>query len=160
MKLPGKIQREFLIKLCLFYGDPIRLSNNFDPNGSNNDRVKIYELKQHWDGLILLVENRHPSKFVHFHFRCTIAENASISRKNSLKDLFDVIPPNYRQIIVSISRQSPSHSFTIGHDFEYLLSSQESIQYGEGIHQKHWPNIDESSSSSDIHRPQRISSAH
>ena len=121
--------------------------------------MKIYELKQYCDGFILLVENRHPSKFVHFHFRCTIAENAFISRKDSPRELFDVIPPNYRQIIVSISRQNASESYTIGHDFEYVLSSQDTIKYGPGMYHKHWPKIDESLSSSDIHRPQLILSA-
>lgn len=157
--LPGQIEREFLIKLCIFYGDPVRLTTNTDKNSSNGDEVKIYELKQNWDGFILLVENRHPSKYVHFHFRCTISDNAFISRKDSQRELFDVIPPKYRQIIVSISRQNASQSYTIGHDFEYVLSSQDTIKYGQGMYQKHWPKIDESSSSSDIHRPQLISSA-
>ena len=57
-----------------------------------------------------------------------------------------------------ISRKSPSQSFTIGHDFRYNLSSQSHLKHGEGIRQKHWPQIDESSSSDDIHLPQTIAS--
>ncbi len=105
------------------------------------------------------MENRHPHKYVHFHFNCTVSQNAFISRKDSQRELFDVIPPNYRQIIVTISRKSPSHSFTIGHDFQYNLSSQDSIKHGEGIKQKHWPKIDEDQFSDDIHLPQCIATA-
>jgi hypothetical protein len=159
IKMPLRIEREFLIKCCLFHGEQVRTANNPDKSDNYSDGVTIYELKKHWDGLILLVENRHPSKYVHFHFHCTVSQNASISRKDSLRELFDVIPPNYRQIIVTISRKSPSHSFTIGHDFQYILSSQGFIKHGEGIKQRHWPRIDESQFSDDIHVPQIISSA-
>ncbi len=105
------------------------------------------------------MENRNLNKNVHFHFRCTLSQNAFISRKDSHHQLFDVIPSMHRQIIVTISRKNASHSFTIGHDFQYNLSSQNFIKYGEGVQQKHWPRIDESSSSDDIHLPQSISAA-
>jgi hypothetical protein len=150
------MEREFLIKCCIFFGEQVRTANSSDNDHYQSDGVTIYELKNYWDGLILLVENRHPSKYVHFHFHCTVSENAFISRKDSSRELFDVIPPNYRQIIVTISRKSPSYSFTIGHDFQYILSSQCTIKHGEGIKQKHWPKIDESQSSNDIHLPQSI----
>lgn len=159
VKFPLRIEREFLIKLCIFHGDPVRTSNIEDKDDNQSDGVTIYELKKYWDGLIILVENRHPSKYVHFHFRCTVSQNALISRKDSQRELFDVIPPNYRQIIVTISRKSPSSSFTIGHDFQYMLSSKTFIKQGEGINQKHWPKIDESQLSDDIHLPQTIYSA-
>ena len=123
-----------------------------------SDGVTVYELKKYWDGFMLLVENRHLSRYVHFHFRCNISQNALISRRDFQQESFDVIPPNYRQIIVSISRKSPSSSFQIGHDFQYMLSSQSVIKQGEGAKQKHWPKIDESQSSDDIHLPQTISS--
>jgi hypothetical protein len=159
VRIPLRIEREFLIKFCIFFGDQVRTANNSDKRNTQSDGVTIYELKKYWDGLILLVENRHPSKFVHFHFSCTVSQNTCISRKDSQRELFDVIPPNYRQIIVTISRKNPSHSFTIGHDFQYILSSQNIIKEGEGIRQKHWPLIDESQLSDDIHLPQSISSA-
>ncbi|CAF1596676.1 unnamed protein product [Rotaria sp. Silwood1] len=159
IKLPLRIEREFLIKLCIFHGEPVRISKKSDNDDNQSDGVTIYELKKYWDGLVLLVENRHPSKYVHFHFRCTLSQNTLISRKDSRSELFDIIPPNYRQIIVTISRKSPSNSFTIGHDFEYMLSSQNFIKQGEGIKQKHWPKIDESQLSDDIHLPQCILSA-
>jgi hypothetical protein len=159
IKIPLRIEREFLIKVCIFFGEQVRTANSSDRNTSEFDGVTIYELKKYWDGLVLLVENRHPSKYVHFVFHCAVSQNVLISRKDSQRELFDVIPPNYRQIIVSISRKSPSQSFTIGHDFQYNLSTQHYIKYGEGINQKHWPKIDESQSSDDIHLPQSISIA-
>ena len=107
---------------------------------------------------MLLVENRHSYKYVHFHFRCNVSRNALISRRDFQQESFDVIPPNYRQIIVAISRKSPSSSFLVGHDFQYVLSSQYVIKQGEGAKEKHWPKIDESQSSNDIHLPQAISS--
>ena len=124
-----------------------------------DDGVKIYELKKFWDGLILLVENRNLNKNVHFHFRCTLSQNAFISRKDSNHQLFDVIPSMHRQIIVTIARKNASHSFTIGHDFQYVLSSQDFIKNSHINKQKHWPNIDESILSEDIHLPQSISNA-
>jgi len=159
IKIPLRIEREFLIKLCIFFGEQVRTANSSDKNISQSDGVTIYELKKYWDGLVLLVENRHPTKYVHFHFHCAVSKNVCISRKDSQRELFDIIPPNYRQIIVTISRKNPSESFTIGHDFQYNLSSQNFIKYGEGVQQKHWPRIDESSSSDDIHLPQSISAA-
>ncbi|CAF3404385.1 unnamed protein product [Rotaria socialis] len=159
LQFPLRMKREFLIKLCIFHGEPVCTSKSTDKNDNQFDGITIYELKKYWDGLIVLVENRHPSKYVHFHFRCTVSQNTLISRKDSQRELFDVIPPNYRQIITTISRKSSSSSFTIGHDFQYLLSSQNVIKQGEGIKQKHWPTIDESQSSDDIHLPQSISSA-
>ena len=155
IRMPIRIEREFLIKFCIFLGEPVRTANSSDRNES--DGVTIYELKRHyWDGLVLLVENRRSTQYVHFHFRCTVSHNTLISRKDSHRELFDVIPPNHRQIIVTISRKSPSQSFTIGHDFQYSLSSKPYIKEGEGIGQRHWPQIDESQSSDDIHLPQSI----
>jgi hypothetical protein len=156
IRIPLKIEREFLIKLCLFHGEQVqtRLDNN---QQQIDDGVKIYELKKYWDGLILLVENRNLNKNVHFHFRCTLSQNAFISRKDSHHQLFDVIPSMYRQIIVTISRKNASHSFTIGHDFQYNLSSQQFIKNSNFNKQKHWPKIDESNFSDDIHLPQSIS---
>jgi hypothetical protein len=63
----------------------------------------------------------------------------------------------HRQIIVTISRKNASHSFTIGHDFQYNLSSQNFIKNSHFNKQKHWPKIDESNFSEDIHLPQSIS---
>ena len=158
IKLPLRIQREFLIKLCIFYGERVDTAKSSGKGSDQSDGVTIYELKNYWDGLILLVENSHPFKYVHFHFHCIGSQNALISRKDVVQDLFDVIPPNYRQIIVTISRKNPSSSFTIRHDFQYLLSSQNVIKEGEGAQRKHWPMIDESQSSDDIHLPQNIQS--
>ena len=152
VKLPSRIEREFLIKFCIFYGDQVRPSDV-------SDGVTIYELKKYWDGLIVLVENRHRTKNVHFHFRCLISDNALISRPDAQRDLYDIIPPNHRQIIVTVSRKSASQSFTIGHDLEYTLSSQTSLDLGEQRRHEHWPKIDQSPGSDDIHRPQKISAA-
>ncbi|UJR08672.1 hypothetical protein I4U23_012930 [Adineta vaga] len=114
-----RVQREIFIKL--FYTGN-REKNQFD------DGVKIYELKQYGDRLILLVENRNLNKNVHSHFRCTLSQNAFISRKDSNHQLFDVVPSMHRQIIVTIARKNASHSFTIGHDYQYTLSSQDFIR--------------------------------
>ncbi|CAF3593272.1 unnamed protein product [Rotaria sp. Silwood1] len=152
IKIPLRIEREFLIKLCIIYGEQVEKGYENEVN----DEVKIYELKKYWDGVILLVENRNPNKNVHFHFRCMLSQNAFMSRKDSHHQLFDVIPSMHRQIIVTISRKNPSHSFTIGHDFQYNLSSQNFIKNSRFNKQKHWPNIDESTFSHDIHLPQSI----
>ncbi|CAF0811244.1 unnamed protein product [Rotaria sordida] len=154
IKVPFRIEREFLIKLCIIYGEQV-IKENKNEN-ELNDGVKIYELKKYWDGLILLVENRNLNKSVHFHFRCTLSQNAFMSRKDSHHQLFDVIPSMHRQIIVTISRKNSLHSFTIGHDFQYNLSSQNFIKNSRFNKQKHWPNIDESTCSQDIHLPQCI----
>jgi hypothetical protein len=82
-----------------------------------------------------------------------------MSRKDSHHQLYDVIPPMHRQIIVTIARKNASHSFTIGHDFHYNLSSQNFIKNSRVNKQKHWPIIDESNFSDDIHLPQSISNA-
>jgi hypothetical protein len=153
--ISSRIEREFLIKLCLFYGEQVHIGN--ENTNEMNDGVKIYELKKYWDGLILLVENRNLNKNVHFNFRCTRSQNAFISRKDSHHQLFDVIPSMYRQIIVTIARKNAAHSFTIGHDFQYHLSSQHFIKNSLFNKQKHWPIIDESTFSEDIHLPQSIS---
>ncbi|CAF1562629.1 unnamed protein product [Adineta ricciae] len=159
IRIPSRIEREFLIKFCIFYGDQVRLTNHSDRDASQSDGVCVYELKKYWDGLVLLVENRHPSKYVHFYFNCLVSQNASISRKDGYKELVDVVPPNYRQIIVAVSRKNPAHAFTIGHDFQYDLSSQEFIKHGDGMGQRHWPSIDEKQANDDIHLPQYISTA-
>lgn len=151
VSVPLTIEREFLIKLCLFYGEKV-------PNEEKRTDVNIYELKKYWDGMILLVENFNANKFVHFHFRCTLSQNAFISRKDANHQLFDVLPAMHRQIIVVISRKNASHSFTIGHHFQFHLSSQKFLQNSDLKKCQHWPKIDESSSSEDIHLPQAISS--
>lgn len=164
-----RVQREFLIKLCIFYGEQVSTSNSSSDKENQRyttssspktvDGVTIYELKRFWDGLVLLVENRRQSKYVHFHFRCTLSQNALMSRQDPRHELFDVIPPMHRQIIVTIARKNAAHSFTIGHDFQYTLSTQNTIKQGHGVKQRHWPNIDESEHSEDIHIPQSISAA-
>ena len=160
IQIPLRIEREFLIKLCIFYGEQVQIGNNSTRDKNDiDDGVKIYELKKYWDGLILLVENRNLTKNVHFHFRCTLSQNAFISRKDPNHHLFDVIPSMHRQIIVTIARKNASHSFTIGHDFQYILSSQTFIKNSHINKQKHSPKIDESSFSEDIHLPQTISAA-
>lgn len=80
-----------------------------------------------------------------------------MSRKDRLYQVFDVIPPMHRQIIVTISRKNPFHSFTIVHDFQYNLSSQNFIKNSHVNKEKHWPNITESAFNDDIHLPQPIS---
>lgn len=155
IKIRSNIQREFLIKLCLFYGE--RISQGNKNLNEIDDGVQIYELKKYWDGIILLVENRNLNKNVHFHFRCTRSQNAFISRKDYDHQLFDVIPSMYRQIIVTIQRKNASHSFTIQHDFQYNLSSQQFIKNHLFNKQKHCPKIDESIFNDDIHLPQPIS---
>ena len=161
IKLAERIEREFLIKFCIFFGEVVRTASNADEHDLQPDGVTIYELKKHyWDGLVLLVENRHPTQYVHFYFRCTVSQNTLISRGETQREFFDIIPPNHRQIILTISRKSPSESFTIGHDFQYTLSSQPYIKYGEGAGYKHWPKIDESPSSNDIHLPQSLTTKH
>ncbi|CAM2708585.1 unnamed protein product [Rotaria socialis] len=154
-KIPLRIQREFLIKLCIIYGEPVVKENRTE--NELNDGVKIYELKKYWDGLILLVENRNLNQNLHFHFRCTLSQNACMSRKDSHHQLYDVIPSMHRQIIVTISRKNSSHSITIGHDFQYDLSSQNFIKNSQVNKQTHSPIIDESIFSEDIHLPQPIS---
>ncbi|CAF0899707.1 unnamed protein product [Adineta steineri] len=122
----NSLQREFLIKLCIFYGEQVSIGNQTKNEG--DDGVKIYELKKYWDGLILLVENRNLNKNAYFYFRCTLPQNAFMSRKDSNHQLFDVISSIHRQIIITIARKNASHSFTIGHDFQYNLSSQDFIK--------------------------------
>lgn len=153
-EIDSTIQREFLIKLCLFYGEKV--------SKDEVNRVQIIELKNYWDGLILLVENFHEDKFVHFHFRCTLSQNASISRKDANHQLLDVIPPMHRQIIVTISRKNASHSFTIAHDFQYQMSTQKTLKHSNFSKVKHWPPIDQSTTTTtnqDIHLPQKISTS-
>ncbi|CAF4925131.1 unnamed protein product, partial [Rotaria magnacalcarata] len=65
----------------------------------------------------------------------------------------------HRQIIVTISRKNSSHSFTIGHDFQYNLSSQNFIKNSHVNNRTHSPTIDESIFSEDIHLPQPIFNA-
>ena len=158
---PLNIEREFLIKFCILYGEPVRTARESQASSSSSapDHVTIYELKHYWDGLILLVENRQASRYVHFHFRCIAAGNAFFSRRDDSREFFDVIPPNHRQIIVAISRRHASQAFTFGHDFQYTLSSQKVLKQVEAMQEKHWPTIDETPLSDDIHLPQIIASA-
>ncbi|CAF1518163.1 unnamed protein product, partial [Rotaria magnacalcarata] len=156
-KISLRIQREFLIKLCIIYGEPVVKENRTE--NELNDGVKIYELKKYWDGLILLVENRNLNQNLHFHFRCTLSQNVCMPGKDSHHQLIDVIPSMHRQIIVTISRKNSSHSFTIGHDFQYNLSSQNFIKNSHVNKRTHSPTIDESIFSEDIHLPQPIFNA-
>ncbi|CAF0747922.1 unnamed protein product [Adineta steineri] len=55
IKIPLRIQREFLIKLRIFYGEQVSIRHK--TKNECDDDVKIYELKKYYDGLILLVEN-------------------------------------------------------------------------------------------------------
>ena len=101
IKIPMRIQREFLIKLCLFCGERVQTPNK--KQCDVNDEVTIYELKRYWDGLILLVENRNTKKNVHFSFHCSLSQNAFMSRKDFRHRTFDVVPPMQRQIIVTVA---------------------------------------------------------
>ena len=158
VKLPEQIEREYLIKLCLFYGEEVRPGGESSSSG-NADGVRILELKSHWDGFILLVENGNRTKNVHFHFRCTSSQNASFSRPSSDYRLSDVIPPSHRQIILLLTRKNPSHSFTIAHHFEYHLSSRPSLQSSRlKSKENHCPQLDLRPFSTDIHLPQPITS--
>jgi hypothetical protein len=53
--IPLQVEREFLIKLCLFLGEQVNITNK--NKIELDDSVKIYELTKYWVGLILLVEN-------------------------------------------------------------------------------------------------------
>ncbi|CAF1066092.1 unnamed protein product, partial [Didymodactylos carnosus] len=159
ISLPIRIHREFLIKLCLFFGEQVTTSNSKHlPKNQQQqeDGITIYELKKFWDGLVLLVENKRQTKYVHFHFRCTLTQNALISRQEN-HELYDSIPPLHRQIIVTISRKNASHSFTIGHDFQYILSNDSHIKHSQnGKKYDHYPRIN-MDNDEDIHVPQQIS---
>ncbi|KAG0421485.1 Calpain-15 [Dictyocoela muelleri] len=116
-------------------------------NNNTDDGIRIYQLKAYWDGFVLLVENRNSTKNVHFHFRCTSSQNASISRIDSNHQLFDVIPSMHRPIIVTIARENASHSVKIERDFQTSLSSQNYLKYSHLNKETHSPVFDQSSTS-------------
>ena len=162
MKLSERIEREYLIKLCLFHGEEVRStpekSTPVTSSGGDDGEVRIFELKRHWDGFVLLVENGNRRKNVHFHFRCTASQNASLSRPSVDYRISDVVPPLHRQIILIITRKNPSHSFTIAHHFHSELSSHSFLKSGRFEKNCHWPTLKNDDEASDIHLPQPMMS--
>lgn len=152
--LPRQIRREYFIKLCLFHGEEISSTNRIGQ--TIDDQIRLYQLKTYWDGFILLVENRNSTKYLHFYFHCSQSQNANLSRKDSQHQTRDVIPPMHRQIILICSRKNSSHSFRLIHDFHWQISTENSFKSASNHRISHWPPIDSSIDSDDIHLPQQI----
>ncbi|CAF1331092.1 unnamed protein product, partial [Didymodactylos carnosus] len=151
---PIRLQREFLIRLCVIYGEKVNTNTRKKKFWKKkSDGIVIYELKKFWDGLVILVENRRQTKYVHFHLRCTLTQNAFISRQEK-HELYDSIPPLHRQIVVTISRKNASHSFTIGHEYvNYKLSTDSQIKHLKNRRKyDHYPEIS-MDNDDDIHIP-------
>ena len=65
IRIPLRIEREFLIKLCIFYGDQVRTANGMEKDNYQSDGIKIYELKN--IGMVLYYSSKiviHQNMFI------------------------------------------------------------------------------------------------
>ncbi|PSN35671.1 Calpain-D [Blattella germanica] len=109
-----------------------------------------YSLSRDWDGLVVVIENKNPVKWVHAKVDCRSNQNV-VSSRGSLTTA-DSIPPRHRQIVVLLSHLDGSEGFTRSYVVELRFNSSGDLKdWGHGMH---YPPIDRKSEG--LHAPRPI----
>lgn len=114
--------------------------------------VTVYYLTKQWVGLVVMVENRHKSKWVHVKCDCEESHNV-VSTRGNLKTA-DSVPPLHREVIIVLTKLKNTEALSIVHHVGHTLANSPGLSGRCGPDVLHDPKLDHRTD--ELHSPRKI----